>query len=71
MQDQASDQLLASSYLLRDEIYLFDNINKILEQSGSKFTKVQVRSLLSLMQQVAKVESPINLEQQKLIDATQ
>lgn len=70
-QDQASDQLLASSHLLRDEIYLVDNINKILEQSGSIFTEVQVSSLLSLMQQVAKVECPINLEQQKLIDATQ
>lgn len=68
--DQASDQLLASSHFLRDEIYLVDNINKILEKSSSKFIDTQVNSLLSLMQQVAEVESPINQEQQKLVGAT-
>ena len=69
--NQASDQLLASSYLLKDEIYIVDNINKLLELSGPKFTSSQIASLMKLMQQIAKIESPINLEQQKLIDATQ
>ena len=69
--NQASDQLLASSHLLRDEIYIVDNLNKLLEISGPKFTPNQTASLMTLMQQLAEIESPINLEQQKLIDATQ
>ena len=69
--DDANDLLLASAHLLRDEIYLVDNIEKILESSGSKFTREQVNSVLELMKQVALIESDINLEQQKLIDATE
>lgn len=69
--DDASDQLLASAHLIREEIYLVDNIDKILEKSSSKFSASQASSLLDLMQQVAAVESPVNKEQQKLIDATQ
>ena len=69
--DDASDQLLASSHLLRDEIYIVDNIDRILEKSSSKFSTSQVSSLLSLMEQVSKIESPINQEQKKLINATQ
>ena len=69
--DQASDQLLASAHLLRDEIYIVDNINQLLELSGPKFSPSQTASLLDLMQQTAKIENPINQEQQKLINATQ
>ncbi len=69
--DDASDQLLASSHLLRDEIYIVDNIDKILEKSSTKFSSSQILSLLELMEQIAKLESPINQEQIKLINATQ
>lgn len=69
--DVANDQLLASAHLLRDEIYLVDNIDKILKSSSQKFTQKQVDSLINLMREVAKIESNINLEQQKLIDATE
>ena len=69
--DQASDQLLASSHLLRDEIYIVDNINKIMEKSGAKFSPSQITSLLDLMDQISNIESPINEEQRKLISATQ
>lgn len=69
--DEASDQLLASSHLLRDEIYIVDNIHKILEKSSSKFSASQITSLFSLMEQVAEIDSPMNQEQQKLINATQ
>lgn len=70
-EDQASDQLLASSHLLRDEIYIVDNINQLLEKSGPKFNSSQIDSLTELMRNVAKIESPINQEQQKLINATE
>lgn len=69
--DEASDQLLASSHLLRDEIYIVDNIQKILEKSSSKFSASQISSLISLMGKVAEIDSPVNQEQQKLINATQ
>jgi uncharacterized tellurite resistance protein B-like protein len=69
--DDASDQLLASSHLLRDEIYIVDNLDKILEKSRLKFSTNQISSLISLMKKIAKTESPINQEQHKLIDATQ
>ena len=35
--DEAADLLLASSYLIRDEIYIVDHIDKILELSAAKF----------------------------------
>jgi uncharacterized tellurite resistance protein B-like protein len=68
--DAASDLLLASSHLIRNEIYLSDNLSKILEKSSAKFTQEQVTSLLSLMQRVANSEGPPNTEQQRLIAAT-
>lgn len=68
--DDASDLLLASSHLIRNEIYLVDHLPKILDKSAAKFTAGQVGSLLSLMQRVASFEGPPNSEQQKLISAT-
>jgi uncharacterized tellurite resistance protein B-like protein len=68
--DEAADLLLASSHLIRNEIYLVDNLPKILDKSAAKFTSEQVSSLLSLMQRVASFEGPPNSEQQKLIGAT-
>lgn len=69
--EEASDLMVASSYLMRDEVYLVDHLDKILERSGSAFTADQVESLVSLMQRVARIESPLNEEQNKLILATQ
>ena len=68
---QASDYLLASSHLLKDEIYLVDNINKMLEPSGSSFSDAQINSLVELMREVAQLEGSINQEQQNLLEATQ
>ena len=68
--DDANDQLLASAHLLRDEIYLVDNIDKVLMPSSAEFSNEQVNSLIVLMGKVANIEGEVNLEQQKLIDAT-
>ena len=68
--DAAADQLLASSHLIRDEIYLVDNLSKILHKSLNKFKEAQVDSMLAMMEKVAMLEGRINEEQQKLIDAT-
>lgn len=66
----AADLLLASSHLIRDEIYLVDNLQKLLARSSGRFTGDQAASLLSMMQQVARHDSPVNDEQHKLIVAT-
>ena len=68
--DEAADLLLASSHLLRNEVYLADNLDKILAKSAAAFSPDKVNSLLVLMQRVAAIESAANAEQDKLIAAT-
>lgn len=69
--DEASDLLLASSHLIRNEVYLVDNLHRILERSKDRFTPAQASSLLALMERVANVEGVANEEQRKLIAATE
>jgi uncharacterized tellurite resistance protein B-like protein len=69
--DEASDLLLASSHLIRDEIYLVDNLDKILERSAQRFEPDAVSSLLAMMRKIAALDGSINTEQHKLIDATE
>lgn len=69
--DEASDLLLAASHLIRDQIYIADELHRILERSSSKFTTAQVTSLLAMMRSMAVLDGPVNTEQQKLIDATE
>lgn len=69
--DEAADLLLASSHLIRDEIYIVDHLDKILERSASRFEAENVSTLLALMRRVAALDGSINAEQQKLIDATE
>lgn len=69
--DEAADLLLASSHLTRDEIYLVDNLDKILERSAERFEPDAVASLLAMMRKIAALDGSINAEQQKLIDATE
>jgi uncharacterized tellurite resistance protein B-like protein len=69
--DEAADLLLASSHLIRDEIYIVDHLDKILERSAQRFEPAAVGSLLGMMRRVAALDGSINTEQQKLIDATE
>ena len=69
--DAADDLLLASSHLLRDEIYLVDHLDRILARSRTTFSAEQVNSLLRMMQQVGTLESALNEEQRHLIEATE
>ena len=68
--DEAADLLLASSHLIRDEIYLVDNLDKVLERSAPKFERETVSSLLAMMRRIAVLDGSVNAEQQKLIEAT-
>lgn len=69
--DEAADLLLASSYLIRDEIYIVDHLDKILERSARRFDPAAVGSLLGMMRRIAALDGSVNAEQQKLIEATE
>lgn len=69
--DEAADLLLASSHLIRDQIYIVDHLDKILERSAARFEPEAVGSLLGMMRKIAVMDGSINAEQQKLIDATE
>ena len=69
--DEASDLLLASSHLIRDEIYLVDHLDKILARSAERFETDAIASLLRMMRRVAALDGSINAEQEKLINATE
>ncbi len=69
--DEAADLLLASSYLIRDEIYIVDHLDKILERSAQRFDPAAVGSLLGMMRRIAVLDGSVNAEQQKLIEATE
>ena len=68
--DEAADLLLASAHLIRNEIYLVDNLDKILQSSNERFTDAQIASLTALMQRVARLEGAPNQEQERLVEAT-
>jgi hypothetical protein len=69
--DEAADLLLASSHLIRNEIYLVDNLDKILKKSQSQFKARQVESMLSMMRRTGALEGELNEEQRKIIAATE
>jgi uncharacterized tellurite resistance protein B-like protein len=69
--DEASDLLLASSHLIRDEIYLVDHLDRIMERSAARFEPETITSLVAMMRRIAALDGSINAEQRKLIDATE
>ncbi len=68
--DEASDLLRASTHLIRDEVNLADNIDKILQRSTANFTAAQVQSLIAMMHHLAMLEGPKNDAQRRLIEVT-
>ena len=69
--DAAADLLLASSHMIRDEVYLLDRLDKMLAPSRKRFNQAQAGSLLAMMTRIGALESAINEEQRKLIVATE
>lgn len=67
---EADDLLVASSFLLRDEVYIIDKLERILAPSKAALTPAQRASILKLMQHVAEVEGVSNDEQRRLIERT-
>jgi uncharacterized tellurite resistance protein B-like protein len=68
---EACDLLLASSHLIRNEIYISDQLAKILEKSANRITEAQIQSILTLMNRMGTVESSLNDEQKKLISGVE
>lgn len=69
--DAASELLLASSHLIRDELSLVERLDKILEPSTGRFERAAADSLLGMMRRIATVDGPMNSEQQRLLEAAE
>lgn len=69
--NEAADLLVACAHLLRNEVYVLDSLERVLERSKDRFTATQVASLATLMRRIAELDGPANEEQCKLIDAMQ
>ena len=69
-QAEAEDLLVASTFLVRDQTYIGDNVDRILLNTRRAMTAEQKASVLNMMEEVARVDGPANYEQRKLIDRT-
>ena len=69
--DAAADLLLASAHLIRNEVYLLDRLERILERSSGRFNQAQAGSMIGMMTRIGTHESVLNEEQRKLISATE
>lgn len=69
--DVADDQLVAATFMTRNEVYILDKLPAIVVNFMKQVTSEQQSLLLSMMQQVATVDGAPNIEQIKLIEATE
>lgn len=60
----------ASMFLMKDEISIAADIDKILERSKFKFTQAQVHSMLAMMRRVSSLDGAATEEQQTMIQNT-
>lgn len=67
----AEDLLVANAYLLRDDIEITSQLEKVLARSKDQFTAEQARSTLELMQKVAGLEGTANEAQTALIEGVE
>lgn len=67
---EADDLMVAASFMVRDEVYIVDNLARIVGNVRRFLTAEQKASVLNLMEEVALVDGPVNAEQRKLIDQT-
>jgi len=67
---EADDMLVAAAFLARDEVYIVDNVERILLNTRRALSAEQKASMLNMMEEVALVDGPVNAEQRKLIDRT-
>ena len=65
---EADDLLVAATFLVRDQVYIVDNLERILLNTRRRLSAEQKASVLNMMEEVARVDGPANAEQRRLID---
>ncbi len=68
--DRADDQLVAATFMTKDQVYLVDKLDTVLAHVKSHADARQKRLLVDLMHRVAAVDGAVNFEQQRLLDET-
>jgi uncharacterized tellurite resistance protein B-like protein len=67
---EADDLMVAATFLVRDEVYIVDNLARIVGNVRRTLSAEQKASVLNLMEEIALIDGPVNAEQRKLIDQT-
>lgn len=67
---EADDLMVAASFMVRDEVYIVDNLARIVGNVRRSLSAEQKASVLNLMEEVARIDGAVNTEQRKLIDQT-
>ncbi len=67
---EAAGLLTSSAYLMRDELYIANQLDKVLARSKQAFTPEQAESTIEMMQRLSWLDGEPNDEQAKLIDNT-
>ena len=67
---EVDDLIVAATFMLRDEVYLVDNLERVLLATRARLGAEQKSSMLNMLEDVAAVDGAANAEQRKLIDRT-
>jgi uncharacterized tellurite resistance protein B-like protein len=67
---EVDDLVVAAAFMLRDEVYLVDNLESVLLNTRRQLSGGQKASILNMMEDVAAIDGPANAEQRRLIDRT-
>jgi uncharacterized tellurite resistance protein B-like protein len=67
---EVDDLVVAAAFMLRDEVYLVDNLEPVLLNTRRQLSGEHKASILNMMEEVAAVDGPANAEQRRLIDRT-
>ena len=67
---EAAGLVTSSAYLMRDELYIANQLEKVLARSKQAFTPEQIESMIELMQRISWLDGEPNYEQARLIERT-
>jgi uncharacterized tellurite resistance protein B-like protein len=67
----ASQLLTGTLHILRDELSIVGNIDKVLQRSSNRFEPQQAQQLIAMMHRVAAFDTAVNHEQQQILDQTE
>ncbi|MEM7299057.1 MAG: TerB family tellurite resistance protein, partial [Bacteroidota bacterium] len=70
-EEESSELLTSTTFLLRNEDYIDEQVDKILEHTREKLDDAHAKSLLSLMRDIASMNTTMNEPQRRLIERTE